>query len=179
MTTYNGGNPSVPADIGQITPKLINIRLLKDILKILEPIVLQELPLKRSGYSYAVYVLYQSVIQITGLSPNNVGKLMNHACKEANISFHEFYKKKFSNHKKRRFFPDQPGLSRCLTELANENHTERFWNSVLLSHFLLLKELKIIPKNITLIADYTSESCRKDKDDPYCFGTKEGKTVHK
>ena len=60
MTKYQGEIPSVPADIGKITPKMVNIRLLKDILKILEPIVLQELPLKRSGYSYAVYALYQS-----------------------------------------------------------------------------------------------------------------------
>ena len=96
-----------------------------------------------------------------------------------NFSFQGFNKRTFSNHKNRRFFPDQPGLSRCLTELANKKLTEKFWNSVLLSHFLLLRELKIIRSDITLIADYTSEPCRKNKEDPYCFGTKEGKTVHK
>ena len=179
MTIYQRGIPSVTADIGQITPKLVNIRLLKDILEILEPIVLQTLPQKRSGYSYAVYALYQSMVQITGLSPNNVGKLMNHACAEVNISFQRYNKTKFTNYKQRRFFPDQPGLSRCLTELANENHTESFWNSVLLSHLLLLRELKIIHSTITLIADYTTEPCRKNREDLYCFGTKEGKTVHK
>ena len=179
MTIYPRGNPSVPADIGQINPKLVNIRLLKDILKILEPIVLQTLPQKRSGYSYAIYALYQSLIQITGLSPNNLGKLMDQACKDADISFQGFIKSKFTNSKQRRFFPDQPGLSRCLNWLAKENLTEGFWNSVLFSHFLLLRELGIIRSEVTLIADYTSEPCKKNKEDPYCFGTKEGKTVHK
>ncbi len=144
MTSNIKGNPSVPADIGFITPKLINIPMLKDLLKIIEKSVLENFPQKRSGYSYAVYILYQSLIQSTGLSPNNVGRLMNQACKDANYSFQKFKTNIFSNSKIRRFFPDQPGLSRCLNELVKESQTEKFWNSVLLSHIALLKELKII-----------------------------------
>jgi hypothetical protein len=117
--------------------------------------------------------------ELIGLSPENLGKLMDQACKDANISFQGFNKSKFSNSKQRRFFPDQPGLSRCLTWLAKENLAEIFWNSVLYSHLLLLRELSIIRSEVTLIADYTSEPCRKNKEDLYCFGTKEGKTVHK
>jgi hypothetical protein len=32
---------------------------------------------------------------------------------------------------------------------------------------------------VTLIADYHDERCRKNKADSFCFGTKEGKTVHR
>ena len=36
MTIYTHGTPSVTADIGEINPQLINVRLLKDILEIIE-----------------------------------------------------------------------------------------------------------------------------------------------
>ena len=153
--------------------------MLKDLLKILDPIVKQILPEKRSGYSNAIFVLYQTLVQITGISPKNVEQWMNQACIDANISFQRFEAKEFVNQKHRRFFPDQPGLSRCLRMIADFKNTEDFWNSVLLSHLILLKKLNWIKSNIKLIADYTTDPCRKNVDDPYCFGTKEGKTVHK
>ncbi len=58
-------------------------------------------------------------------------------------------------------------------------YTETFWNQVLFAHFLLLSRLGIITSEVILIVDYKEEKCKKDKDDPYCFGTKEGKTKHK
>lgn len=56
---------------------------------------------------------------------------------------------------------------------------EGFWNQVLFTHLLLLQRLKIIRAPLTLIADYKEEPCKKDETDPYCFGTKERKTMHK
>ncbi|NMC08205.1 MAG: transposase [Candidatus Lokiarchaeota archaeon] len=56
---------------------------------------------------------------------------------------------------------------------------EAFWNEVNFTHLLLLKDLGVVHADIKLIADYKETRCPKNKDDPYCFGTKEGKTVHK
>ena len=179
MTMYTHGIPSVNADIGEISPQLISARLLKDILEIIEPIILLSMPSKRSGYSYGTYALYQIIVQFSGLSPEKTGEWLNQACINEGISFQKFEVSEFSNSKKRRYFPDQPALSRCLKELSDLNLTQKFWNGVQFAHLLLLRELKIINDDITLIADYTKEKCKKDKNDPYCFGSKEGKTHHK
>ena len=140
MQIFVQGNPSVGADIGQITPKLFNVSLLKDILDTVTPIAEMTLPAKRSGYSYAIFVLFQILIQISRLSPKHVAEIMNQACIEANISFHSYTKPKFSNQKHRRFFPDQPGLSRCLSSISDMNLTESFWNAVLFSHLVFLQK---------------------------------------
>jgi len=57
--------------------------------------------------------------------------------------------------------------------------TEDFWNAVHLAHFLMLHKLGLVKENLKLIADVHNEPCKKDKNDPYCFGMKEGKTVNK
>ncbi len=105
--------------------------------------------------------------------------MINKSCIEKNVSFQKFSKYKFSNSKIRRRFPDQPAFSRYLTYLSRTTMTETFWNSVQFAHLLILKHQKLISSDITLIADYTKESCRKNKEVPYCFGSKEGKTHHK
>ena len=173
------GNPSVPADIGQISPLIINPRLLKDISKIIEPIVETALPKKRSGFSNSTFIIFRVCIQILLLSPFKTAKKMEHECKDKNISFQEYETFRFSNNKERRFFPDQPSLSRHLKRLDTLGCTEEFWNLVLLTHLLYLKEIKLLQKDVKLIADYTETTCKKSPSDPYCFGRKEGKTVHK
>lgn len=57
--------------------------------------------------------------------------------------------------------------------------TEVFWNYVLFAHLLLLQRMDIVQPELILIADYKEEKCKKDETDPYCFGTKEGKTMYK
>ena len=39
--------------------------------------------------------------------------------------------------------------------------------------------MNLLTTDLKLIADYTDTSCKKDKQDPYCFGTKKGKSVHR
>jgi hypothetical protein len=104
---------------------------------------------------------------------------VNAAFKAANISLQKYHTLEFSNEKERRFFPDQPSLSRCLTQLSLSNCVQTFWNEVLFAHLILLMKNRIIKKELKLIADYHEEPCKKDKTDLYCFGTKKGKTVHK
>lgn len=179
MTNKITGNPSVGADIGKINPELVNPQLLKDVLKIINPIVSSALPKKRSGFSDSIYVLFMLCTQILQLSPFNTAKKMEHECRSKNISFQRYITLKFVNNKNRRFFPDQPSLSRALKRLDKLECMEEFWNLVLFAHLLYLKEIKLILTDVKLIADYKEEPCKKDKNDPYCFGKKDGKTYHK
>ncbi len=173
------GIPSVPADIGKINPQLINPRLLKDVLKIIDPIVKTALPKKRSGFSNSVFILFMVCVKILLISPAKTAKLLEHECQDKNISFQSYNVLKFTNNKNRRFFPDQPSLSRYLKRLDDYDCMEDFANLVLLAHLLYLKKKKLITKDVKLIADYTEIQCKKNKEDPYCFGSKEGKTHFK
>ena len=137
------------------------------------------LPRKRSGYPYVVFVVLQACIQLAGGSVNATIARLESLCKSRNEPFQSFRTAVFSNRKQRRYFPDQPSLSRCLRTLAKFGLIEKFWNEVNFAHLLLLRDLGIVGTDINLIADYKETRCPKDKADPFCFGTKEGKTVHK
>ncbi|MCF2141814.1 MAG: hypothetical protein K9W44_17315 [Candidatus Lokiarchaeota archaeon] len=179
MSTNLQENPSVGADIGQITPNQINPQLLLDITKIINPIISQKMPQKRSGFSYTIFVLFACCIQIIRLSPRRTAEIMQEKCKDAQISFQSYETTTFSNGKLRRYFPDQPAFSRCLRKLSKLDLIEDFWNFVLLTHLLILRSLKIVKEDLKLIADYTDTPCKKNMQGPYCFGKKEGKTVHR
>ena len=58
------GNAWVDVNIGKINPHLVNLRLLKDISGIINPIVLKKSPKKRSGFPYAVYVIFIICVQM-------------------------------------------------------------------------------------------------------------------
>ena len=137
------------------------------------------LPRKHSGYPYEVFVLLQACIQLAGGAVNGTIDRLNQSCKDIGKSFQSYRTLLFSNKKRRRFFPDQPSLSRCLKRLSSLGLAEAFWNEVNFTHLLLLKKLGLVRADINMIADYKETRCPKDKEDPYCFGTKEGKTVHK
>lgn len=171
--------PPVGAGLGKINPQCINLQLLLDVLEIIRSAVGGDLPKKRSGYPYEVFVAYQAFVELLQRSPEKTGEWLNEACKKAGYSFQNHEIEDFSNGKQRRYFPDQPALSRCLKQLEAMNCTETFWNHALLAHLLLLQQMDIFHPDIILIADYKEEKCKKDENDPYCFGTKEGKTMHK
>lgn len=176
--SYKAG-PPVAAGLGIINPQSINLQLLLDILEIIRSTAGAELPKKRSGYSYEVFVVYQAFVQLLQRSPEKTGEWLNEACKKVGYSFHKHETEVFSNGKRRRYFPDQSALSRCVKQMEVLNCTETFWNHVLFAHVLLLLRLGIIRYDMILIADYKEEQCIKNEDDPFCFGTKEGKTKYK
>lgn len=171
--------PPVDAGWGKINPQCINLQLFLDVMEIVGSATERVLPEKRSGYPYEVFVVYQAFVQLLQRSPEKTGEWLNQACKQAGYSFQNHEIELFSNGKQRRYFPDQPALSRCLKELELLECTEAFWNQVLLAHLLLLQRTGIVRPEVALIADYKEEPCKKDTNDPYCFGTKEGKTVWK
>jgi len=179
MTSKTIPRPPVITGVGRGNPVNVNVTLLLDVMETLLPKIEKRLPSKRSGYSHGVFVLFQACVQLLGTSAKITGEIINEMCKIKKKSFHSFEVRLFSNRKQRRFFPDQPSLSRCLKKLSALGLTETFWNEVNFSHLLMLKNLGIVSPDINLIADYKETSCPRDKNDPYCFGTKEGKTVHK
>ncbi|MHA1699830.1 MAG: hypothetical protein ACTSWN_13390 [Promethearchaeota archaeon] len=65
-------------------------------------------------------------------------------------------------HKKRRYFPDQPALSRCLKKLSTLGLTETFWNEFNFCYLLLLKRLGVIKADINHVADYKETVCLKN-----------------
>ncbi|MCF2141195.1 MAG: hypothetical protein K9W44_14140 [Candidatus Lokiarchaeota archaeon] len=69
MTSNLRRNPSATTDIGKIIPNQINPQLLSDIAEVVDPLVFQKLPPKRSGFSYTVFVLFACCMQILRLSP--------------------------------------------------------------------------------------------------------------
>lgn len=172
-------SPPVGAGWGKINPQCINLQLFLDVMEIVRSATECLLPKKRSGYPYEVFVVYQAFVQLLQRSPEKTSEWLNQACKKAGRSFQNHEKELFSNGKQRRYFPDQPALSRCLKQLESLECTEAFWNQVLLAHLLLLQRTGIIRSEIILIVDYKEEPCRKDETNPYCFGTKEGKTIWK
>ncbi len=179
MTVYYKVCPPVAAGLGQINPQWINLQLLLDVADLVKPLIAGLLPAKRSGYASDVFVLFQACVELGQQSPEHMAEWLNKACKENGCSFQTFHAEMFSNGKERRYFPDQSALSRHLKEVAAAGKTEEFWNIVNFAHFLLLRKLEIVKENVKLIADVHNEPCKKDKNDPYCFGQKEGKTVHK
>jgi len=179
MTVFYKICPSVAADLGQINPSWINLRLLLDVAELVKPLITTSMPAKRSGYMPEVFVVLQACVELGQQSPEKMAEWLNNACKDKDYSFQSFHAKTFSNGKKRRYFPDQPALSRYLQAIAASGNTEEFWNAVNFAHFLLLDKLGYIKKDLKLIADVHNEPCEKDKTDPYCFGQKVGKTVNK
>jgi hypothetical protein len=85
----------------------------------------------------------------------------------------------FQNGKKRQALPDQPTMSRFLQMIAQSGISEKYGNLLLWAQFLYLKKEGKLGNDLTLIADYHDEWCRKDKADLYCFGTKTGKMKHR
>ena len=179
MTIFYKIGPPVASGLGKINPQCINLQLLLDVLEIIRSTKGFKLPKKRSGYPYEVFIAYQAFVLLLQRSPEKTGEWLNEACKQANLSFQEHETEEFLNGKQRRSFPDQPALSRCLKQMEAQHCTETFWNQVLFTHFLLLSRLGIVNSDVILIADYKEEKCKKDKNDAYCFGTKEGKMKHK
>jgi hypothetical protein len=179
MTIFYSIRPPVAPGLGQINPEWVNLQLLLDVADLVKSLITGFLPAKRSGYASDVFVLFQACVELGQQSPEHMAEWLNNACKEKEYSFQTFHAKTFSNGKERRYFPDQPALSRHMKEVAAAGKTEDFWNIVNFAHFLLLHKLDFVNENLKLIADVHDENCKKDKTDPYCFGQKEGKTVHK
>jgi len=179
MTVYYSIRPPVAAGLGQINPQWLNLQLLLDVADLVKPLIAGLLPEKHSGYASDVFVLFQACVELGQQSPEHMAEWLNNACKEKGHSFHSFHTREFANGKERRYFPDQSALSRHLQQVAASGKTEEFWNVVNFAHFLLLDKLDLVKKQLKMIADVHDEPCKKDKSDPYCFGQKEGKTVHK
>ena len=70
-------------------------------------------------------------------------------------------------------------MSRFLQDLDETGKVEQFGNLVFHALLIYLSKQGLLHATVTLIADYIMEPCQKNKADPFCFGTKQGKTKHK
>ncbi|MHA1890578.1 MAG: hypothetical protein ACTSYS_06290, partial [Promethearchaeota archaeon] len=144
MTSKTIPRPPFITGIGRGNPVNVNVMLLLDVMETLLPKIEKRLPNKRCGYSHGMLVLFQACLQLLGISAKITGEIINETCKIKGKSFHSFEVRLFSNRKQRRFFPDQPSVSRCLKKLSASGLTETFWNEVNFSHLSMLKDLGIV-----------------------------------
>jgi len=128
MTQSLISRPPVAAGCGRVNPQDLDLARILDLLDVIKHRVGSLLPRKHSGYPYEVFVLLQACIQLAGGAVNSTIGRLNQSCKEMNKSFQTYRTLLFSNKKHRRFFPDQPSLSRCLKRLSSLGLAEAFWN---------------------------------------------------
>ncbi len=74
MTIFYKTCPPVTAGLDRINPQCINLQLLLDVLEIIRSAVKEELPQKRSGYPYEVFIVYQAFVQLLQRSPEKTSE---------------------------------------------------------------------------------------------------------
>ena len=166
-------------ELEKIAPNNINHPLLLEVVDQITHEAESVLPPKRSGFFLDAMMYANIYCQISHLSPKNATKDLRQLWKGHEHHFQRFSKRNFSNGKKRQALPDQPAISRFLHRISECGLSEAFGNLLIWAQFLYMFKEGKIGDDITLIADYHDEHCHKDKADPYCFGTKEGKSVHR
>jgi hypothetical protein len=167
------------AKLARFAPSQLNQSLLLEVTREVLPGLEPVLPPKRSGFEYEAYLYVALYQDLTQLSFRKFCPALNKAWVKAGYLFQESHVQLFANGKHRRAIPGQPDMSRFLAALGAADISEQFSNALLLGVFLYAQKLGLIRDDLTLIADYVLEPCQKDKADPYCFGSKEGKTHHK
>ena len=179
MTIYHAGFMPDLSNLVKNDPKQVNHALLFELAQQFAPLLEGVLTAKRSGYEPEVYLYVQLYQAITQLSYENFTDDLDTLFKSAGLAFQKSGIKVFANGKERRAVPDQPQMSRFLQDLDETGKVEIFGNLVFHALLLYLFKQGLLHATVTLIADYVMELCHKNKEDPYCFGTKQGKTKHK
>jgi len=167
------------AKLAKFAPSQVNHGTLLEVARQVLPDLQLVLPQKRSGFTRDAYLYVALYHDLTQLSFKKFCPDLNKAWVKAGYLFQGFRASTFANGKHRRALPGQPDMSRFLAALSAAGLDEQFSNALLLGVFLYAQQLGLVRGDLTLIADYVKEPCAKDKADPYCFGSKEGKTFHK
>mgnify|MGYP001045166949 CR=1 FL=1 len=160
-------------------PENINHAEILKVISQLTELIKSDLPSKRSGYSYGALLYVELYAQLTGLSTKEAAQNLQALWIGNERLFQSFQKSIFSNGKKRRAIPDQPTLTRFMNKIVQKGLSQNLSNIILWGQFLYTLKMKFTKDDLTLIADYNDEPCRRNPNDPYCFGTKEGQTVHR
>lgn len=179
MTLYHKGPVPDLTDLVKNDPNPMNHALLFELVDQFAPLLEGVLPAQRSGYELDAYLYVQLYQAITQLSHAKFTDDLDTLFKIAGLSFQKTGKTVFANGKERRAVPDQPKMSRFLQDLDETGKVEEFGNLLFRALLLYLSKQGLLRTTVTLIADYVMEPCQKNKDDPYCCGTKQGKTKHK
>ncbi len=166
-------------ELEKIAPNNINHPLLLEVADQIAEDARCVFPEKRSGFTYETLFYADLYAQMTHLSPKKSCSDLKTLWKGKEKYFQRFNKRVFVNGKHRQAIPDQPTMSRFLQKIADSGFSQDFGNLLLWAQFLYIRKEEQLYDDLTLIADYNDERCQKDKTDDYCFGTKEGKTVHR
>ena len=170
---------SVLPELRRIAPNNINHALLLEVVDQVTSDARTILPEKRSGFTFDALFYTNLYCTLTHLAPKKGTRDLRSLWKGKEAYFQRFLKRLFKNGKKRQALPDQPTMSRFLKMIKENGISEEFGNLLLWAQFLYMQKESKIGDDLTLIADYHDEPCHKDKNDPYCFGTKGGKMVHR
>jgi hypothetical protein len=166
-------------DLEKIAPNDINHKMLLEIIDQIFSEIENLLPPKHSGYYYETLLYEQLYCELAAISPENATKDLNELWTGHEKLFQHFQNKKFTNGKTRRTIPDQPTMSRFECAINKAGLTEKLGNCMMLGQCLYYLKNHPQTEDATLIADFVEEPCAKDKTDPYCYGSKMGKTHHK
>lgn len=169
----------VCSELEKIAPNTVNHPILLEVVDQIINEAQHILPEKRSGSLYDALLYTELYCEITGLSSQHGSNDLKQLWKGKEQYFQRFEKRIFINGKRRQAIPDQPTLSRFLQKITGSGISQEFANLLLWAQFLYLKQQNEIRPDVILIGDYHDEPCHKDTTDPFCFGTKEGKTVHR
>lgn len=169
----------VCSELERNAPNNVNHAMLLDLVDQILQDARSILPDKRSGYSFNALLYAHLYCHTTQLSLQKGTDTLAKLWKGRERHFQRFRKRIFTNAKRRRSIPDEPTLSRFLKRINESGVSEDYTNLLLWSQVLLAEKEGQITKDIMLIADYIDEPCKKNKADPCCFGTKEGKTCHR
>lgn len=158
-------------------PENINHAEILKVISQLTELIKSDLPPKRSGYSYGALLYVELYAQLTELSTKEAAQNLQALWIGNERLFQSFKKTIFSNGKKRRAIPDQPTLTRFMNKIVQKGLSQNLSNIILWGQFFYTLKMKFTKDDLTLIANYYYEPYRRNPNDPYCFGTKEGHTV--
>lgn len=166
-------------DLEKIAPNDINHAMLLEVINQIFSEMENILPQKHSGYFYETLFYVQLYCTLAATSLKNATKDLDTLWKGHQKLFQHFQIKQFVNGKQRRAIPDQPTMSRFESMINEAGLAEKLGNCMLLGQCLYYIRNHPQNEDATLIADFVEEPCVKDKNDPYCYGSKTGKTHHK
>jgi hypothetical protein len=169
----------VSKELEKISPNKVNHASLLEIVDLIMPDLKKLLPIKRSGFFYETLFYARLYDELTTLSPEKAFDILEAMWKKYAHNFQRFRKTVFSNGKHRHAMPDEGAVSRFFKKLALSPNFEEINNVMLWAQFLYVQKQGWLAEDLTLIADYVEEACKKDKNDSECFGSKTGKTHHK
>ena len=178
MTPQGRSLLPVLEDLANIAPREVNHALLLDVVGRIIIHLQTILPPRRAGFTCGGYFCIALYQDLTQLAHQKRCPALASWCARAGSYSQKVNTRTFPNGKHQRAVPGQPAMSRFLAAMTASGLAEEFSNALLLGTFLHAKARGLLEGDLPLIAAYVTAACQKDKGDPVCFGSKNGKSFH-